>query len=95
MSAPDYFAVAYPRSRKQRACCECTYIIQPGEQYERIAGVWDGVWGHYVTCWTCAGQRQALYDDGNYDPHEGIILGGLDEAMHEADRELYVREVGQ
>lgn len=44
---------AMVKARKAHKCCECRRVIQPGEQYERVAAIWDGSWSHYRTCALC------------------------------------------
>lgn len=44
-------------ARKQHKCCECQGVIQPGQQYERCAGQWDGHMDVYRTCSGCADIR--------------------------------------
>lgn len=49
----DVYHSGLVRARKQHKCCECRRAIAPGEQYERVAAIWDGSWSHYRTCAIC------------------------------------------
>lgn len=51
--APSAYSRTTPRARKRHECCECRGSILPGEQYERVFGVWDGDWSTFVTCARC------------------------------------------
>ena len=57
---PTLFNATEPRARKPHCCCECKETIPKGTKYQRIEGLWDGDWGSYTTCITCANIRQTL-----------------------------------
>ena len=52
-NAPSAYSRTMPRARKRHKCCECRGGILPGEQYERVFGVWDGDWNTFITCARC------------------------------------------
>jgi hypothetical protein len=53
-------------ARKVHVCSECGDDIQPGEKYEYVAGLWDGSWSVYKTCWTCCMIRDDLLPCGYF-----------------------------
>ena len=59
-SSPSMYVETWHKARKEHKCCECKRKIKPGDEYERIAGVWDGDFSTYKTCEVCAGLRDAL-----------------------------------
>lgn len=61
MCRPDVFNQKVVRARKQHECCECRMPIYPGEEYERVEGLWDGGWDCYKSCLSCAGWREVVY----------------------------------
>src|SRR5690349_116120 len=55
-------------ARKAHRCCECREIIEPGEKYQYVSGVWDGRGDSFKTCLRCAlvrriASRHAEYHD--------------------------------
>jgi len=48
-------------ARVPHRCCECGDIIRPGQEYERMFGVWDGKTSTYKTCIPCAEVRRAFF----------------------------------
>ena len=59
-SAPSMFVATWPKAKKSHKCCECRRPIKIGDEYERVAGVWDGDFAYFKTCESCAGLREAL-----------------------------------
>ena len=44
-----------PRTaRKPHRCCECWRVIEPGETYRYISGIWDHGPDHFKQCHECA-----------------------------------------
>lgn len=41
-------------ARKPWVCCECYAPIKPGDKYEHIRGLYDGIWSDFRTCTRCA-----------------------------------------
>lgn len=50
---PEFMDVRNPRARKPHVCDECARTIQPGEQYQVVAGLWDGDLRRFKTCAHC------------------------------------------
>lgn len=51
-------------AKKQHKCSECGRIIMPGEKYEYVFGVWDGIPSIYKTCRDCQSVRNAFFCEG-------------------------------
>lgn len=45
------------KARKRHKCGECERFIEPGENYERVVGKWDGEISTYLTCEHCVAAR--------------------------------------
>lgn len=54
----DIYRASKPRARKRHKCEECGAPILPGEQYERVFGVWEGYASTHKTCARCFDLRQ-------------------------------------
>ncbi|MFT7880946.1 MAG: hypothetical protein ABXS91_11200 [Sulfurimonas sp.] len=63
---PSFHVTTKPVSWIHRRCGECGETIDPGEQYEHVAGVWDGRWDTYVTCMDCLSVREQFFTDYRY-----------------------------
>lgn len=59
-----FCAVTHPRARKPYRCCECGDAIQPGDEYERVVGRWEGAFSTLRSCAPCAEIRGAFCCDG-------------------------------
>lgn len=57
---PEFFSEQTVRARKHHRCNECGGTIQPGEQYEAVAGKWDGRFMTSATCPDCLGLREHI-----------------------------------
>lgn len=77
---PSCYWETRPRARKPHKCCECGTRIEPGEDYHRIAGVWDGEFGCFKSCAACETLRGLLHAEG-----VDVYYGGLYEAIEESD----------
>ena len=49
----EFVSTSKPRARKMRRCYECSGQITAGEQYEYVAGKWDGRFLSFATCERC------------------------------------------
>jgi len=54
------YSETYPVARKAHRCGECGAVIQPGEGYQRIRGLWEGAWSGVKSCEKCADLRESL-----------------------------------
>lgn len=59
-NAPSVYKECEVEARKAHTCCECKRIIQAGETYQYVFGVWDGVASSFHTCEKCADLRESL-----------------------------------
>jgi hypothetical protein len=57
---PTVFNAQEHRARKTYRCGECGCDIRPGERYERVFGVWDGIADTNLTCERCVDFRKWL-----------------------------------
>ena len=55
---PSVCRVETRKAIKQHRCCECRRIIQPGERYEHVWGVWEDKPDTHKTCQHCVGLRE-------------------------------------
>lgn len=56
----DVYHVERRKARKPHRCYECPSIINPGEQYERTASLYDGYWTIACTCRRCLDAREYI-----------------------------------
>lgn len=54
---PSSYVPRMQTARKYHECSECKSLIQKGERYEYVFGVWDGRYAHFKTCPTCLALR--------------------------------------
>lgn len=47
------YHVEMRRAAKDHKCCECSGTIRKGENYEHVAGLWEGQWSTFHTCADC------------------------------------------
>jgi hypothetical protein len=57
---PEFCQVSSPKARKKYRCVECLNTIEPGEQYERTVGKWEGEFSTQRTCFRCVDLRNLL-----------------------------------
>lgn len=97
----EFFHTSILTARKGRTCDECGEPIAPTQQYERIAGKWDGAWSVWRLCLPCRvggefaeGGRifGGLWDDFENNWEEGAHLQAcLNRLSTVAAKELMVR----
>ena len=75
-----------PMARKVYRCVECGDIIQPGQKYERMTILWEGIFERFNTCLVCAQIRN------DYCPH-GVEIGGLREQIADCMGFDYARPI--
>ena len=74
---PDVHKVTIVQARRLWHCVECHERILPGEPYEFVRGLWEGVWMTYRTCLTCKRIREDLFCNWVY----GELSNGLSECL--------------
>lgn len=55
---PQFCKTKRQTARKDHKCGECFRLIKPGETYEYMAGMWDGIFSTHRTCSHCLNIRQ-------------------------------------
>jgi hypothetical protein len=60
---PDVYRDKIQTARKQHQCSECCRIIEKGEKYEYVFGVWDSP-SVYKTCEDCLSIRNQFFEEG-------------------------------
>lgn len=54
---PDVFHYKTVKARKVYKCEECGCAINPGNEYERCTGLWEGRWETHKVCLPCVEVR--------------------------------------
>lgn len=49
----DFYYEEFVRARKVHKCCECQWVINIGERYQRASGKCEGALWSEKTCETC------------------------------------------
>lgn len=75
--APVLYQERIVRARKPYNCCECGRCIEPGQQYQKTTGMWDGEWYAHYTCLDCMHIRDAFRCGG------GFLFGQLWDSLYE------------
>ncbi len=81
-NGPSIFRANIVKARKQYKCYECHSIIEIGEQYEYIFGVWNGESDVFHTCEKCADLRDSMEELG-FCPTYGELLADHKEYLNE------------
>lgn len=74
--SPSIYRAETIKARKIHKCCECHSVIEPGQRYERVTGLWEGQFDTIHTCLSCVAIRK------QYCPH-GFLHEGLRETLIE------------
>lgn len=77
VESPAVYCETHPVARGPHECCECGGTIDPGERYERVRGLWDGMWITYVTCEFCAQVRDNAAYEARLRGGCGPVMGHL------------------
>ena len=86
--SPSVYVKSNVVARKPHKCSECRLPIHPGEEYERVWGVWDESMEVFKTCAFCCWLRARVteyeYSVGCVGaeatpPHSGLYEFALDE----------------
>ena len=64
---PECFTHTTPKARKIHQCVECLGLIQKGERYDKLTGIWDGTPATYKTCMDCVAIRCEAMDGMDYE----------------------------
>lgn len=62
--SPSFFCEKNPVAHQAHRCTECNRLIQPGEQYRKESGVWDGVFETHKICPDCLSVRDTFFCEG-------------------------------
>lgn len=77
---PSCYKEIIRTARKEHKCYECYRKILPGEQYEYVSGIWDGVPESYKTCIDCKRLRDVFFSDWTFGMiWEDILNSGVDD----------------
>jgi hypothetical protein len=60
---PEFYKATIRKARNAHRCSECGSHIKPGEQYESVAGKWEGEFSTFETCSLCLELR--IYTTNN------------------------------
>jgi len=63
--SPEFYRERIHIARKWHRCCECGSIIDPGEKYFYVTGLWDGDFSTYKTCEICQKIKQEAISSGH------------------------------
>lgn len=61
----EFVVFTKPKGRKEHVCTECRRVIQVGEVYERLVGIWAGRLQVFNTCSDCQSIRDVLFCEGS------------------------------
>ncbi len=75
---PEFCCTSMVKARKPHKCGDCRRVIQPGEQYERVFGKWDGQTDSHKTCTHCVEASKWLTRECG-----GYVFGGIREDLRE------------
>ena len=81
---PEFSSERTVTARKPHKCCECGRVIEVGEQYEYVTGVWEGDFCTFKTCRHCIAVRLWLRKVCN-----SFAYAGLYEDIYEHKQEGY------
>lgn len=63
--SPEFHTETHRVARKRHACTECRGYIEPGDRYEFVTGLWEGVVSNHKTCAHCEAARDFYVNDLN------------------------------
>lgn len=77
-------------ARRKHTCCECRGVINPGESYHFLWGVWDGEAKTFKTCSECIHFAAVMRDENDcFCPHLGNLhVDALDYVSESGDNAL-------
>jgi len=89
---PTLYRADIVRARKRYKCCECDGVIEIGERYEYVFGLWEGYTSTHKTCERCRDLRTWVK---NNVPCLCIMHGNQDEENENAIDEAYRRAASE
>lgn len=70
----EFYDIRWPKAKKEHRCEDCNRVIAKGENYQRVAGKFDGEFFAVSTCAVCVEIRNAFtcteYDQVGPPPGE-------------------------
>lgn len=69
---PDVYCGSYRKANKEHKCEECRRVINKGEKYFYVSGIWDGSPGSFKTCAHCDQAIKLLSRECNGYMHGSI-----------------------
>lgn len=88
----EFHSEVIRKARKRHKCVECKRFIEPGENYERVVGKWNGDISTFLTCIHCVGARAWLeIECGGW--LYSTIKEDLEEHVSELDSDLSRRRL--
>lgn len=84
---PEACHIETRKARKAHKCCECARVIEPGETYQHVWGVWDREMFVYETCMKCKAARDTFVDNAVADGCDRESATPAFSYLHEAMRE--------
>ncbi len=75
---PSCTKVIERKARKNHKCCECREVINKGDKYTYLSGIWNGEPADFKQCQKCVlliEEAWALSQDFGFMPDEGPPLG--------------------
>ncbi|RLI71035.1 hypothetical protein DRO91_06085 [Candidatus Heimdallarchaeota archaeon] len=80
----DVYSSTTIKARKKHKCTECHRVIEPGETYERVKGLFDGCWWEHKTCVDCLSIRNEFFCSWTFES----VVEHLNEYINDADGEI-------
>lgn len=80
LDPPRFYREDIRKARKQHKCCECETVINPGDTYADIFGVWDDA-DSFKQCQKCNELGSKLSQDNKC----GYPLGQLNQELIDSD----------
>ena len=83
------------KAKKAHKCYECGNAISPGEEYERVSGLYEGSWDHFHTCSRCLDLHESLKLFSCYPYAHFRIIGNLLDTAEDYIRDCMVPNLQQ
>lgn len=90
---PSTYRETRPKARKSHKCCECGRMIQPGETYRHLWGVWEGEAKTFKTCDACQDLDAWARDQSDcFCPNIGRLRQGVIDMVHDSGDDDLIAE---